>query len=406
MTVGLYDNVWLPFEQVDQGKAQGLTFDVLTEATNLLGVKLKERRYANWGEVLRAACAGEVDIVMDIALTAERTRCMVFTRQYADAPVALVSRMQDVRAAHDAELTGLRLVTERDFVFSSIAQERYPAAVHIQAQTTREALQMVSDGKADVYLGNAHVANALITGAGIPRIGLQRQADLPADSLHFGVPNAQQPLAEALDIALAAIPEARSQAIRAQWIQPLQWLGSGTLALTAKEIEAVAQPLKIGFAPTWAPITFVDDEGQPSGIAGEYLDRFRMAGADKLRTVKLDSWQAIRDAMRTEQLDAVMGVPNDASAFGDDWVFSQPFLTVSNVIVVGNSGDRVLDMRDLDGRRVALSDPDRIGTLLRAQAPGVVVQNVATASEGLEQVRAGKADAYIGNLAVVDRFLR
>lgn len=406
VTVGLYDNVWLPFERVEQGIPQGLTFDYLTEATSLLGVELETRRYANWGEVLRAACVGEVDIVMDIALTAERTRCMVFTRQYADAPVALVSRMQDVRAAHDVELTGLRLVTERDFVFSSIARERYPTAVHVQAQTTREALQMVADGQADVYLGNAHVANSLITGTGIPRIGLQRQTDLPADSLHFGVPNARQPLAEALDIALAAIPEARSQAIRAKWMQPLQWLGSGTLALTARETEALAQPLDIGFAPTWAPISFVDDEGQPSGIAGEYLDRFRAAGADKLRTVKLDSWRAIRDAMRTGRLDAVMGVPNDAASFGNDWVFSQPFLTVSNVIVVGNGGDRILDMRDLDGRRVALSDPDRIGVLLKAQAPGVVVQNVATANEGLEQVRSGKADAYIGNLAVVDRFLR
>lgn len=406
VTVGLYDNVWLPFERVEHGKAQGLSFDYLVEVTNLLGIKLVTRRYANWSDVLQAACNGEVDIVMDVALTAERTRCMVFTRQYADAPVAVVSRMQDGRAARDTELTGLRLVTERDFALSSIARERYPAAVHLQAPTTREALRMVSDGEADVYLGNAHVANALISGTGIPRIGLQRQTDLAADTLHFGVPNARQPLAEALDIALGAIPEARNQAIRAQWLQPLQWLGSGTLALSASESEVLTQPMSVGFAPVWAPISFVDAEGQPSGIAGEYLERFRAAGAGKLNVLKLGSWQAIRDAMREGRLDAVMGVPNDAAAFGGDWVFSQPFLTVSNVIVVGNGADRVLDMRDLDQHRVALSDPDRIGALLRAQAPEVVVLTVATAQEGLEQVRAGKADAYIGNLAVVDRFLR
>lgn len=406
VTVGLYDNVWLPFERVDQGQPEGLTYDYLLEATRLLGVKLVTRRYANWVEVLKAACAGEVDIVMDIALTAERTRCMVFTRQYADAPVALVSRMQDARAANDPELAGLRLVTEREFVFSSIARERYPAAVHLQAQTTREALQMVSDGQADVYLGNAHVANALIFGTGIPRIGLQRQTDLPADSLHFGVPNARQPLAEALDIALGAIPEKRSQEIRARWMRPLQWMGMDALALTTREIEALAQPLAIGFAPSWAPISSLDDEGQPSGVAGEYLERFRAAGAGKLTIPKLGSWQAIRDGMRDGSLDGVLGVPIDAAAFGGDWVFSQPFLTVSNVIVVGNGADRVLDMRDLDHRKVALSDPERIGGLLQAQAPDVRVLPVANAQEGLELVRTGKADAYIGNLAVVDRYLR
>lgn len=406
VTVGLYDNVWLPFERVQDGRVEGLAYDYLVEATSRLGLKVATRRYASWAEVIQAACNGEVDVVMDIALTAERTRCMVFTRPYVDAPVALVSRLQDGRAARDAELAGLRLVTERDFSLGVTARERYPTAQHLQAQSTREALQMVSDGQADVYLGNAYVATALIAEAGITRIGLQRQSDLPPDSLHFGVPNAQQPLAEALDIALHSLPEARNRAIRAHWLQPLQWLGSGKLALTASERDQLALPLNIGFAPTWAPISFVDEEGQPSGIAGDYLEKFRTAGADKLKPLSLDSWQSIRDAMRDGRLDAVLGVPNDAAVFGDDWVFSQPFLTVSNVIVVGRNNDSVLDMRDLDGRRVALSDPDRLAPLLQAQAPGAIVVKVATAQEGMERVHTGKADAYIGNLAVVDRFLR
>lgn len=291
-------------------------------------------------------------------------------------------------------------------MLSEVARQRYPAAVHLQARSTREALQMVSDGRADVHFGNAYVASALIAEGGLTRIGLQRQGELPPDKLHFGVPNARQPLAEALDIALQSIPEARSRAIQAQWLQPLQWSGSGKLALTASEREALTEPLRLGFAPMWAPISFVDDEGQPSGIAGEYLENFRAAGADKLKLLKLDNWHSIREAMRDGRLDAVMGLPNDAAAFGGEWVFSQPFLTVSNVIVVGNGSDRVLDMRDLNGRRVALSDPDRLGPLLQAQAPTATVVKVTTAQEGMERVRSGKADAYIGNLAVVDRFLR
>lgn len=406
VTVGLYDNLWLPFERVENGQPEGLTYDYLVEATNQLGLKVTTRRYASWADVLQAACSGEVDIVMDVALTAERTRCMVFTREYAEAPVALVSRLQDSRAARDAGLEGLRVVTERDFAFSDSARERYPAAQHVQAQTTLEALQMVSDGHADVYLGNAYVATALIAETGIPRIGLLRPSDMPLDSLHFGVPNAKQTLAEVLDLALTSIPEARSHAIRAQWLPPLNWLGSGKLALTASERQALAQPLSIGFAPRWAPISFIDEEGQPSGIAGEYLEYFHAVGADKLKLLPLDSWRAIRDAMRDGRLDAVIGVPNDTTAFGDDWVFSQPFLTVSNVIVVRDSSGRVLDMSDLNGSRVALSDPERLGSLLRAQAPDVVVVEVATAQDGLERVRSGRADAYIGNLAVVDRFLR
>lgn len=406
VTVGLYDNDWPPFERVRGGKAEGLAYDYLIEAAARLGVTLTARRYPNWTELLRAACAGEVDVVMDVVLTAERTRCMVFTRQYAEAPVALVTRLQDVRASRESELAGLRVVTERDFALAAVARERYPKATHLETDGTQTALRMVSDGVADVYIGNAYVASALITEANIARIGLLRQTDLPLDSLHFGVPNAKQPLAEALDVALATIPEANYRAIRNRWLPPLHWQGSGMLAFTPEERAALAKSLKLGFAPTWAPISFLDGEGQPAGVAGDYLDRFRTAGADKLQLVRTESWQAIRMAMLDGRLDAVMGVPNDTTVLGAGWVFSQPFLTVSNVIVVGDGAGRVLDMRDLKGRQVALSDPERLGPLLRAQALDVALVPVATALEGLEQVHAGNAYAYIGNLAVVDRYLR
>lgn len=406
VTVGLYDNDWPPFERVRDGKAEGLAHDYLTEAAARLGVTLTSRRYSSWTEVLRAACAGEIDVVMDVVLTAERTRCLVFSRQYAEAPVALVTRLQDGRASREPELAGLRVVTERDFALSAVTRERYPEATHLEADGTLAALRMVSDGQADVYVGNAYVASALIAEAEIARVGLLRQTDLPLDSLHFGVPNAKQPLAEALDAALAAIPEANDHAIRNRWLAPLHWQGSGTMVFTADEQAVLAQQLKLGFAPSWAPISFLDEEGQPSGVAGDYLNRFRTAGAGKLQTVRLESWQAIRNAMRDGQLDAVLGVPNDTSVLGAGWVFSQPFLTMSNVIVVGDGAGRVLNMGDLRGHRVALSDPERLGPLLRAQAPDAIQVPVAAALDGLEQVRSGKAYAYIGNLAVVDRYLR
>jgi two-component system sensor histidine kinase EvgS len=42
---------------------------------------------------------------------------------------------------------------------------------------------------------------------------LLRPSDLPPERLHFGIPSSKQPLAEALDLALAATSQAQRDAL-------------------------------------------------------------------------------------------------------------------------------------------------------------------------------------------------
>ncbi len=118
--------------------------------------------------------------------------------------------------------------------------------------------------------------------------------------MHFGVPNSKQPLAEALDLALAATSQAQRDALAQRWLPLPQWSASAQLALSQAEKRVLQQPLKIGFAPNAAPLSFADEDGRPSGLASE---------------------------------QAVMGIPVDSHYLGPDWVYSQPFISVPNVIV-------------------------------------------------------------------------
>ena len=405
IVVGLHDPGWPPFESLKSGQPVGLAYDYLNDLATRLGLQIRTRSFSKWSELLQAACIGEIDVIMNLSLTAERTRCVVFTRQYVDVPMALVGRPQDSRLSADLELEGLRVVTEKDFATGAAARHRYPMAQHLEAGDTAEALRMVASGQADAYLGNAYVASTLLASQGMTRISLVRQSNLPLTTLHFGVPNAKQPLAEALDIALASMPEAQHRAIRSTWLQPLHWASGSQLAASDAEWAVMRQSLRLGFAPDWAPISFLDEDGLPSGLSAEYLKRFRAAGAN-LQRVPVASWQEIRDKMRNGELDVVMGVPDEAGSPEKGWVLSQPFLTAANVIVMRDDSGSVLDIRDLDGMRVALSDPERLRPLVLAQAPQARVVSVGDAAQALQLLSDGQIDAYIGNLAAVDRPLR
>jgi len=403
--LGMYDSGWPPFESLHEGKPVGLGYDYLSLLTQQLGVQVKVRMYRDWTEVLDAACRGEVDVVMNITLTADRTRCMVYTRPYADAPLALVGRPGDTRASADPDLRGLRVVTEREFVTSEEVRARFPVARRVIAANTTAALAMVGKGEADVYIGNAYVATSLIAERGLTDVALLRPSDLPPERLHFGVPNAKQPLAEALDLGLAALADTERARLKRRWLQTPEWSAQSQMILGNAEKRVLATPLRLAFAPNAAPLAFIDGADQPSGVAAEYLRLLRNVGA-QLTRVPAHDWFEAREQLRRGEVDAIMGIPNDSTYLGDDWVFSQPFITVPNVIVTASGSRSVLGIGDLDGRSILLTDPDRLRGYILQQAPNARIVPARSTELALARLAHGDADAYIGNLAIVDRIVR
>ncbi len=403
--LGMYDSGWPPFESMQNGKPVGLGYDYLSLLTRQLGVQVQVRMYRDWTEVLEAACRGEVDVVMNITLTADRTRCMVYTRPYARAPLALVGRPGETRASSDPDLRGLRVVTEREFVTSEEVRSRFPGARRVTAASTTAALAMVGSGEADVYIGNAYVATTLIAERRLTDVSLLRPSDLPPERLHFGVPNAKQPLAEALDMGLAALNEAERERLERRWLPTPRWSVQSQVILGNAERRVLATPLRLAFAPNAAPLAFIDSADRPSGVSAEYLRLLRTVGA-QLTRVPAHDWFDVREQLRRGEVDAIMGIPNDSNYLGDGWVFSQPFITVPNVVVTASGSASVLGVPDLDGRSILLSDPERLRGYVLQQAPNARIVPARSAELALSRLAKGDADAYIGNLAVIDRIVR
>ncbi|WP_312252652.1 transporter substrate-binding domain-containing protein [Stenotrophomonas sp.] len=405
VVVGQYDSGWPPYEFLQDDRPAGLGPDYLSLLTRQLGSKLEFRRYPDWNAVLDAACRGEIDVVMNIALSAERTRCMVYTRAYAEAPLAMVGRPGDLRASEAPDLDGLRVVIEQDFMTAPQVRARFPRARQLVANNTQAALEMVRDDKADVFIGNAYVATELIAQEKLQGVVLLRPSDLPPERLHFGVPNGKQPLAEALDLALAASSASQQEALVQRWLPPLQWSASAQLALSQAEKRVLQEPLKIGFPPNAAPLSFADAGGQPTGLAAEYLRLLVKAGAN-LQIEPSHDWFEVRAKAKRGDVQAVMGIPLDSQYLGPDWVFSQPFISVPNVIVTAQGSPVLLGLADLQGKRVLLSDPERVRGYVLQQAPQARIIPARSAEQALQRLLDGDADAYVGNLALVDHMLR
>lgn len=174
---------------------------------------------------------------------------------------------------------------------------------------------------------------------------------------------------------------------------------------SAPEPVARPDPLRIGFPPNAPPLSYTDASGQPGGLAGEYARRLREAGTT-LSFEPSHDWYDLREKMRAGTIDAVMAVANDSAWLGPDWVFSQPFVTVPNVIVTRSGRGAVRDMKELAGKRVLLSDPERLRAAVLQRAPHARIVAARSAEQALQRLLDGEGQAYIGNRALVDALLR
>lgn len=396
---------WPPFEMVDNGQPAGLSAELLADLAKRLGLTLRFERFHGFQALLAAACSGRVDVLMNVSLSAGRTRCLVYTDPYEEAPVGLVAYPNDPQLRADPALVGVRLVSTAGAATEEYAKKRFPQAVHIGVSTPLEAMALVLEGRADVFLGDAQVATRLLQDRRFHDLALIRPSGLPNDLLHFAVPNAKQPLVEALNEALGSLSAEERDAYRERWLARLAWNERGEFALSAEEAQALRHTLRVGWPSDFAPVAFADSSGRPSGLASEYLRKLRLIGA-QFSPVQPAPWKSIREAIRGEAVDVAVAVPRDGTWFGKDWIYSQPFATVANVVVAARDGVDIRSLGDLNGLRVASSDPERVTRYVRSVAPQARVVPVPSTERGLRDVVAGHADVYVGNLAAVDAVIR
>jgi len=404
ITVGSTTAGWPPYEIQSKGRLDGLSYDYLKAIATRLGIGLRPRIYADWPTLLEAACRGEVDVLMSVSITAQRTRCLAYTHAYETVHPAMVGRREEADRLQPPP-PNLRVAIEDGHFLSKTLTDIHPTWQVLTVPDVRSALAAVASGRADAYIGDPHVVARHMRAEPQPGLALMGPARLPPNTLHFATPNDRGELAAALDHALADIaPQARKR-MRAHWFEPsMQWAGSSPLFSEAERRWVASLPeLRIAFDPTWAPLTVRGEDGRMSGILGDYLQRMEDELGLRVVVVPAHNWIQARELVMAGKADIAPAV-SDAD-YGPQWHLTRPLVTFPSVIVKRYDTDIVADLDDLSGKRVLVSDPGLAERLAR-RLPEPTHVTVTSESNALRQVMQRDADAYVGNLASVDNSLR
>lgn len=164
-------------------------------------------------------------------------------------------------------------------------------------------------------------------------------------------------------------------------------------------------PLRVGIAPQWAPMAFVDSQGRMDGVSADYLDFLQHALHLSFRFVPTRSWADTVRLANAGKIDLVVG----ASAFdglASGFKLSAAFVRYPLVIVTRETAPFIGGVDDLEGAQVAMVGDAENARMRFEGLSNLHVVTAASAEDGLRAVAKGHAFAYIGNLAVVDKIVR
>jgi PAS domain S-box-containing protein len=406
LTVGVIGDSLMPLEGLSGDKLAGFSGDLLMQLIPQDRVHVIPRVFSRRDELLKAACAGEVDIVMSVVPRAQYDHCLSYSAPYLERPTAVVARTDNAAVAQNPFFDGARIAVEQGSPLEDELPRQYPRIHLIGTPTPTEALDAVMRGAADAYVGITYPTRELMT---LPRyrpLSIVQLINQQVDALHFAAPRNRSALIRYLDRHLAQLPESTMRDLRARWITQG---GAAAVALPLSPHErmvlAALPPLRYAADSAYMPYTFDEERGELRGILPEYLSYLSRTLGLRFERVPVRDWTDALVRARAGEIDILLGMSNQ-DYHPPGFTLSHAIDATPMVIVGRNDALAVVTLAELSGKTVALPLSETLGDTLRQTVPKIRIETANSVNDALRMVATGRADFTIANLPVVDALIR
>ena len=150
----------------------------------------------------------------------------------------------------------------------------------------------------------------------------------------------------------------------------------------------------------WQPIEFADEQGNPAGMAKDYLALIEQRLGQKFQPVLHMSWQEAYPRLRRGEIDMTTSVAETPERL-EFWAFTKPYMNIPIVIATQQDVTYISDLKQLAGKRVAVVEGYAATEWITRDRPEIQLIEVKTSLEGLKLLERGEVDAYIDALLII-----
>lgn len=149
--------------------------------------------------------------------------------------------------------------------------------------------------------------------------------------------------------------------------------------------------------PRYPPIDFVDSTGQQVGLSAEYVRLLEQSLGIKFQLKIVGSRREMMQAARMKETDILSATAASPSRLSY-LLFTPPYVSSSDAIIVRKSYTRTLNRDSLDGISLTIASGTPFEEELRGKFPSIQIVTTRTGAEALSEVALGKTDAALVSL--------
>jgi len=212
------DPNWAPIEYVGkEGDFLGISADYLKQLEELLGIKFEQVRAQTWLEMIESFKKGEIDLFSSLNRTPKREKNFDFSDSYTQFPMAIFSGPEVPYIGDLKELHGRRVGVVEGYAAQERLATEHPDIWLVPASNPVEALEQLSRGEVDAYVGNILVTSYYIGKLGYTHLKVVGETPYRYEQ-RMGVRKDWPIFVAILNKALNAISESDKNVIYNRWV--------------------------------------------------------------------------------------------------------------------------------------------------------------------------------------------
>jgi len=404
ITLGMMD-AWPPISYTSfTGQPVGITVELADALNKRLGGAI-ELKAAPFKENYQAVLDGKLDGLFDITPRPDREKLFNFTSPYQSLPHAVIARKDSDYIGNEKALKGKTVALEKGFYnVNRMREPQYGVTVKEYADT-ETALDAVSRGAADAYVGNRAVATYVMGNALMHNLKVHGRATFPPVVLAIGTHKDNEILKDILQAALRDIGPQERHALFTHWsASPPHQQTTASLTEAEKAYIEKHPSFTLAATPDWPPFEFKSEDGTYKGITADFI---RLAaskvGLQPIPVIK--PWVDLIKDLEKGKIDVAPGLFKTPAR--------EKFLTYGDLIVdvydaiyTKTGQTRINSPSDFTNKKIVVERGYANHEVLTKNHPEARLLVVESTLEALQSLIATKADLYVGNQIVANYLIK
>jgi len=389
---------WAPFDFVNNdGKYSGIANDYLTLISEKSGLQFK-KIVDKWSNNLKKIKEKKIDLLDAVYYSEKRSKYMSFTHPYIEILDYFYIR-DDLNVSTMKDLDGKRVAIPKGYAHADAVKKEFPKIKIVTVNTFSDAVDAVVEHRADILFDTQIALSYKLEQDGIRNIiPFKSYRTHGLMKLYMSTYKGNDILISIINKSLDSISKAEKREIYNRWVH-LSSKKSKKNILNKNEIAWIKAHPKVRYSEmNYKPIAIIENH-QMTGLIRDYLNLIEKRTGLEFEFQEADSLQNVLEKFKDKKIDMIPGIGSSTKEM-QLGLTSTTFATFPFVLVTKNAHSFINDIEDMDGKTIAVPRNWTSYNFLKAKHPEINIIATKDIFEALNLVKEGKADAFLGHMAV------